>query len=182
MKNRNEYYKVYMLNRYHERRTEAFSILGNQCSYCGSKENLEIDHKDWRGKSFDLSKLWNCNKDSFIEEISKCQILCRSCHVIKSKEDLREMITGSRDVPHGKLNTYKKHKCRCDDCVAAFRKYNKEYKIYKNIKINPNYVYKPRNKFCVCGTYSSYKKGCRCNLCRKANTNYQIEYRSKKLK
>ena len=70
---------------------EAHDILGNICVDCGTKESLEIDHKDWRDKSIKLNRLWSISKPRFLAELSKCTLRCNRCHIEKSKKDLREI-------------------------------------------------------------------------------------------
>ena len=41
-------------------------------------------------------------------------------------------------IPHGTLSTYTNHKCRCDDCTAANREYQREYK-RKRLLRDPEY-------------------------------------------
>jgi len=43
-----------MLAKYHRRRREAIKKLGGRCVLCGSKKNLEFDHRDPKKKSFSL--------------------------------------------------------------------------------------------------------------------------------
>jgi hypothetical protein len=80
-----------MLDLYHKRRIEAFNFLGNMCAYCGATGNLEIDHRDWREKSFSVAKLWSIKREKFEAELRKCQALCKDCHATKTKLDLREI-------------------------------------------------------------------------------------------
>lgn len=89
MSNSNEYMNAYMKTRYQQRRELAHSILGRACANCGSLDNLEIDHIKWEDKAFKMNKLWNCAYATFLEELNKCQILCRSCHIEKSRQDIR---------------------------------------------------------------------------------------------
>lgn len=87
----NKYHKEYQLKRYHKIRQESFVLLGNCCVKCSSQNELEIDHKEWKKKSIRLNKLWSISKQKRIEELSKCQLLCRSCHLEKSKKDISEI-------------------------------------------------------------------------------------------
>lgn len=82
----NAYMRDYMLRRYHARREMVFERLGRCCVRCGSAEELEADHIDSTTKSFPISRLWSVKLDRFLAEIEKCQILCRPCHVLKSRE------------------------------------------------------------------------------------------------
>jgi 5-methylcytosine-specific restriction endonuclease McrA len=87
----NEYMRTYMLNRYHERRAEAFRKLGGSCVLCGATSDLEVDHREWREKSFSIAKLWSVSRKRFEEELKKCQLLCKDCHAAKTRMDLREI-------------------------------------------------------------------------------------------
>lgn len=94
MRNRekyNEYQRVYQLKRYHERMATARTKLGNKCSICEAKDNLEIDHIEWREKKINISKLWSIAQHRFEEELNKCQLLCDSCHNFKSRSDISEI-------------------------------------------------------------------------------------------
>jgi 5-methylcytosine-specific restriction endonuclease McrA len=81
---RREYIADYNLKRYHRRMQDAFAILGGSCVVCGSKENLQLDHFDPMGKSFTIGKLWSVSQERFLEELSKCQLLCGECHLAKT--------------------------------------------------------------------------------------------------
>src|ERR1700741_3307457 len=90
-KSYNSYMRNYMLRRYHERRLKAFLFLGSICAFCGTRENLEIDHIDWRTKSFSISKLWSVSLRRFEQELEKCQLLCFDCHKAKTRIDMRNI-------------------------------------------------------------------------------------------
>lgn len=90
-KDYNDYMRRYMLNLYHKRRAEAFAFLDNLCAHCGSTDELEIDHRDWREKSFPVAKLWSIKREKFLEELKKCQALCKDCHAVKTKTDMSEI-------------------------------------------------------------------------------------------
>lgn len=119
-----KYQKIYQLKRYHARRQEAIENLGGKCVACGTTENLELDHIDPSTKSFPISKLWSISKAKFLEELAKCQLLCNSCHIIKSKQDNKKPIT------HGKYWATYKHKCICEECMS----YRISHKIEKRSK------------------------------------------------
>jgi 5-methylcytosine-specific restriction endonuclease McrA len=112
----NEYMRVYMLNRYHERRAEALEKLGGACAICGSKVSLEIDHIDPKTKSFDVGKLWSVSKARYLSELEKCQLLCKVHHLRKSGDELA--------VPHGGGLTGKRN-CRCTLCAPLKNAYNR---------------------------------------------------------
>ena len=67
-----------------QRRT-AWLRANGPCARCGSKKNLEIDHRD---PSTKLShNVWTWSDKRRKEELAKCQVLCGSCHKKKTKED-----------------------------------------------------------------------------------------------
>ena len=87
----NSYMREYMLARYHTRRAEATRILGGVCAECGVAEELEFDHRNWRDKSFPISKLWSVAYERFLAELEKCQLLCKEHHKEKTRRDMREI-------------------------------------------------------------------------------------------
>ena len=54
------------------------------CSQCNSKENLEWDHIDPATKKFDVMSGMQSSWETILNEIDKCQVLCRKCHDKKS--------------------------------------------------------------------------------------------------
>jgi 5-methylcytosine-specific restriction endonuclease McrA len=86
----NEYFRKYMLKRYHQRRDELINRLGGACLSCGSKQDLEFDHIDPESKLFSFGKKGSSVALSkLLEEIDKCQLLCIPCHRIKSSNEPR---------------------------------------------------------------------------------------------
>ena len=63
---------------------EAVIMLGGSCVVCGATEGLQIDHLDPDQKSFTLGKLWSASQERFLDELSKCQLLCDDCHKVKT--------------------------------------------------------------------------------------------------
>jgi hypothetical protein len=92
MANSNEYMRRYMLARYHQRMADARKLLGGKCIVCGSIENLELDHINWRTKTLQINKMWSVSAERFTAELEKCQLLCREHHIEKSKIDLSEIV------------------------------------------------------------------------------------------
>lgn len=81
-----EYNKKYQKERYLREKGELIKKLGGKCVMCGSTKELEFDHKNRSEKSFAItSKLHSKALDS---ELRKCQLLCHSCHLKKTYEDL----------------------------------------------------------------------------------------------
>lgn len=79
--------RVYMNKRFAQRNQEALEILGGKCAKCGSTEKLEFDHIDPKTKLFGI-KYATRNWEIVLEELKKCQLLCRMHHEEKSKIDL----------------------------------------------------------------------------------------------
>jgi len=84
-----EYENEYRSNRVKDNRKKILSIfLENPCKDCGNKDIrvLEFDHL--RDKKFTISHMTRGGHcwDSIKEEIDKCDVVCRNCHVIRSYE------------------------------------------------------------------------------------------------
>lgn len=109
-----------------ENRARAIDLLGGKCVRCGSTDRLEFDHinNDRGAKHNCLSSLFRYSWDRVVLELSKCQILCRGCHALKTAEDMGFDVSGS----HGSLSTYNNKKCRCDDCRRAMREWSNKWK------------------------------------------------------
>lgn len=114
----NEYMRGYLNDRYARKREEAITILGGKCVICGSIENLEIDHKDRRTKSFEISKLWSKNRSEYLMELRKCQLLCYDHH--------KEKTSNERSVEHGGGLSGKRN-CPCDLCRTKKSEYMHTY-------------------------------------------------------
>lgn len=126
MANSNEYMREYMLRRYHDRRNEAIDLLGGACASCLTGDDLEFDHIDPEMKRGEIAKLWSYRYDKFIAELAKCQLLCRDCHIKKTREDLGVDHGGGKS---GKFITEngKRRACPCNLCKAKKKQYMKEY-------------------------------------------------------
>jgi hypothetical protein len=116
----NTYQREYQLERYHRRREKAIKQLGGKCSQCESTDNLEIDHIDPKEKSFSISKLWSISKKRFDAELSKCQLLCKEHHTIKSIYEEGKLPAKNTDR-HGTLSMYRY--CKCDLCRKEHNAY-----------------------------------------------------------
>lgn len=79
----------YMKRRYEERRQRAIERLGGKCVGCGTRDNLELDHKDPSTKSFSFAKIWSYSLNKFDKELEKAQLLCVDCHKKKTKKENR---------------------------------------------------------------------------------------------
>lgn len=115
--------REYQLSRYHERRKFMIEHLGGKCSFCGSEENLQVDHVDNLPDKIPLGKLWGIAFDRLLDELTRCQLLCKSCHDDKSVNECGH----GRGLVHGTLNGYKRYGCRCEECVKLYREKSREY-------------------------------------------------------
>jgi hypothetical protein len=78
---------------------KAFLIemLGGKCVGCGITENLQFDHIDRKQKSFTIGKMLGYSlENKLIPEAKKCQLLCKSCHQIKTtiNHDMNSLANG----------------------------------------------------------------------------------------
>lgn len=104
-------------------RKYCIDALGGCCVNCGSIDNLEIDHIDPSTKKFYISKVWaRVTKIELDEELTKCQILCKSCHLYKTSEDL----SYERGWAHGTQYGWMKKGCLCNLCLANKRTWHTE--------------------------------------------------------
>ena len=137
-----------MTNRYKQRRERILSFLGDKCAKCGSIEKLEIDHIDNLSKNFDISKSFSYKWITVEAELKLCQLLCRPCHVEKTKLDLvyNNKIDGFiaipqmppkklKIIPHGTVSGYNYYRCRCSDCKTWAQSKQKELRAKNKLQI-----------------------------------------------
>lgn len=93
-------------------------ILGNKCKKCGSKSKLEFDHLNPKKKKFKISKYIDLDVNSLIDEIKGCQLLCKKCHHDKTLKTNEYSF-----ARHGTITKFKRDKCRCSKCKAAYEYY-----------------------------------------------------------
>ncbi len=98
------------------RREEAKARLGGKCAKCGSRDSLEFDHQDPASKLAPIGKLWTASKARFELEIVKCQLLCKPCHIEKTRTNGEQ---GNKQSPvHGSYRTAYVKKCPCNLCAV----------------------------------------------------------------
>lgn len=99
-------------------RQRALDYFGGKCKHCGGTDNLEFDHIDPSSVKFRICGKFAYSWEYILRELEKCQLLCRSCHWVKTRKErnLNQRI-------HGTVNMYTNNKCRCDLCKEAWRKY-----------------------------------------------------------
>ena len=125
----------------YERKAQAIELLGGHCVDCGTTENLEFDHvmNDREDEQHMISRMLEGVWEKLLEELQKCQLLCVSCHRVKTGDDVRpDNFEYVEDYPvqengHGKLSMYTNQKCRCEHCCAANAVYSRKY-TRKNIE------------------------------------------------
>lgn len=135
------YKRDYARRKYRERRAYAIQLLGGKCTNCGSIYNLDVDHIDPEKKEYNpFGSWWSVPEEIFIEELKKCQLLCRSCHIKKTIENKDY----GQAAQHGTTYMYMEYSCRCDECVKAMReawsRYKKSYR--RSLKIKDYVIHK----------------------------------------
>lgn len=85
-----EYRKRYVATRYLERRQLIDGIkLEQGCIDCGYREHacaLDFDHRDPAAKLFTIAEGSHWKLERLLEEIGKCDVRCRNCHAVRTKE------------------------------------------------------------------------------------------------
>ena len=109
------------INEYHQKMDKIFNYLGGKCVKCDTMDNLEVDHKDHTEKKFVISSSWGLSWNKLVIELTKCQLLCKDCHLEKSISEgsLAKGWTNESRQKHGTVWSYTKYKCRCVDCKLA---------------------------------------------------------------
>lgn len=124
---RREYQKKYRNNL----RQKVIMEKGGVCLKCGSLSNLEFDHRDQKTKKAEISNLIanGASLSVLKAELTKCDLLCRSCHLKKSKEsgDMSTEPWNKGKWKHGSTG-YNTYKCRCAECRLWKREARKRYK------------------------------------------------------
>ena len=123
---RAEYMRTYMANRYHNTREKIVELLGGKCSRCGTKKGpWHFDHKDKRKKTMRASDLHSVNDQKFKEEVKNLQLLCRDCHIKKTREAWDYSTPKPR---HGTYWMARHYGCKCDACQKAYKEKQKEWR------------------------------------------------------
>ncbi len=75
----------------------------------------------------------------------------------------------SMELEHGKTSTYTNHKCRCDECRAAMRKYNQQGRADRKARMESGETQATH------GVWQTYQiHCCRCELCKYAWNDYNF--------
>ena len=139
--NYNRYMRRYFAVRYKKRRLMVVKFLGGKCNKCNCTENLQVDHIDYKNKTFGIDQLWKASEKRFWEEVKKCQLLCKNCHIEKTiLERGNKLARGT----HGTLSSLRY--CKCNLCKEAKSKWMREYsKTHRRFTINGKRVWKKIN-------------------------------------
>jgi 5-methylcytosine-specific restriction endonuclease McrA len=110
-----------VLDKYYIKKQMFIELLGGKCISCGEKNNLEFDHINKKDKKYTITNIISYKDETILEELKKCQLLCKSCHKEKTYID-----NGKSE--HGKLSMYRHHKCRCDKCRNIYNISRKKWR------------------------------------------------------
>lgn len=100
-----------------QKRRNAWLQQNGPCKKCGSTEKLEVDHIDRKTKI--NHKVWTWSQIRRDEELQKCQVLCKKCHVEKTAADMGYRQHGDSGYHRG---------CRCKICKDVAVKRVNEYR------------------------------------------------------
>lgn len=114
----------WMRREYYKRKEELITLLGGQCVRCAStsKSELQFDHIEREGKTDKITSLITYKRERVLEELKKCQLLCKSCHNEKTRDELGR-------ARHGTIYMYRRFRCRCEPCRVVWNRKSKEWKI-----------------------------------------------------
>ena len=79
------------------------------CCRCGGSHDLQVHHRDPKEKT--THRIWSFSAARRREELGKCEVLCRACHIAFHSVLLRKA--------HG-IGGYRRG-CRCEICRGARR-------------------------------------------------------------
>ena len=117
----------YMRERRRKRREQLINNAGSVYSRCGSTKDLEFDHRDRNSKLFVLSgKALDKPFNLLLEEVAKCDLLCSSCHLEKTRE-AKDNIVWRKPAKECECGTARGYwgGCRCPECKLAKSQYRK---------------------------------------------------------
>lgn len=116
-----EYQRLWM-----KRRRRSW-FRGRVCAKCGSNRKLQLDHRDPRTKVTHC--IWSWARWKFLVEVRKCQVLCKKCHLLKTREDYLKFVTHCpRGHKYVEKNTHIRARsngwsCRvCRTCDREYRR------------------------------------------------------------
>lgn len=71
-----------------KRKQFALELLGNKCKLCNATENLEFDHIKPETKEYNITDILTNTFTVFVDELYKCQLLCKDCHISKTYQSV----------------------------------------------------------------------------------------------
>jgi 5-methylcytosine-specific restriction endonuclease McrA len=111
---------------------DAKLFLGGTCKHCGSKENLEFDHIVPSEKRVAIGKIYTSTRITLYTELLKCQLLCKNCHLKKTRIEISKRIPrNNRKWKHGTLTGYVSKSCRCIECKSNYSIYRHNKRLTK---------------------------------------------------
>lgn len=81
--------------RYQLATSKMIRYLGGYCHSCGLTneacldiygQKLQLDHRDPSTKEYEVKERWGRAFDNLKDELDKCQLLCPTCHTVKTHE------------------------------------------------------------------------------------------------
>ena len=171
--------KEYFRNYYLTRKRKLFVLVGGadyhcvECDYRG--DDLEFDHIDPGTKLFSIGSRimqgWKEEKyQELLAELEKCQLLCPDHHLEKTRKQLSE----ERGWRHGTWYGWMTKKCPCPECSVLRDAYNAQRRQCRS-NIRGPYGLPAEH-----GTYKRYKRGCKCDPCKRANADRSKDMRASK--
>ena len=116
-------------NDWKKKRREQWLAANGPCAWCGSADDLEVDHIDPSQKV--THRIWTYSDERRAAELAKCQVLCKRCNQFKNETLLL------RFAYHGSATMYKRHGCRCDRCRTYKRMDARRYRVGKVAEAQP---------------------------------------------
>ena len=110
----------YDRERYEAAKAKLIELLGGRCAKCGTPDDLQFDHVDRELKEFAITEKWNRSQEELMAELDKCQLLCRTHHLEKTRSEV--------SVDHGGGLSGKRN-CPCPPCRAKKSEYNRSYRL-----------------------------------------------------
>jgi hypothetical protein len=101
--------REYQANWCRQNRLDAIELLGGKCVVCGTMSDLEVDHIDPATKI--SHRIWSWSKVRRLAELQKCQVLCATHHLQKTKD--------YANIPPSKILKVHKAGCGCGGCANA---------------------------------------------------------------
>ncbi len=107
------------------RRIKIVKLMGGKCRHCNYAKNyaaLDIHHKDPKTKELTGQELKEKPWNKVIEEIKKCELLCRNCHMEFHHPHLNigEDLNLPEPVPNLQMNVGKCPRCQGDTFGTKF--------------------------------------------------------------